>query len=284
MHWRADSEIREGLEEYFEPKQELPGYWPWLEHLRVGVAALGAPYLDPAVRSYPLKEVAHRDFAALVVEAWRVNCFAKSQSEDWYVAKDVLLRIIASRAGDALPEVCLGWGVGEDEQGDGVLYVDLAGYGQVSFHLVQWESGFSGALPRYEWGWTGIPNDTFEFSPVAPVDVRINARANGVERGELHNQFIRAGLDPAPVWQGLGGCLTKTLLQSGSACRSRHGGSVGERSFKSSGCMSVQSSLQARLPKGGEDARRKFRFVPGVRHRVQARRREGSQTLGLRSP
>jgi hypothetical protein len=154
--------------------------------------------LDSPVRDYPLENILKGSLSELVKEAWRVNILAKEESEDWYDIKETLLRKIAEKA-SLYPG--LSWGVGYDERIP-VLYIDLPGHGQISFHLPFWTDKQLEDLPEYDFGWTGIVNDSFEKNNIDPVIALINRRSAlngnqyGFSRGEIHNQLVIAEINP----------------------------------------------------------------------------------------
>lgn len=82
------------------------------------------------------------------------NGWAKEESEAWYYVKDFLLRAFVAQA----PEYLV-WGLGEDDWGSPVIYIDLPGAGQISFHLsYSWTGKELKKLPSYPCGWTGVRN------------------------------------------------------------------------------------------------------------------------------
>jgi len=130
----------------------------------------------------------------LVCAAWEANCLAKSESEIFYDCKDCLLRKAIQAAQD---ESVFDYGLGRDDYGNDVLYFDILGRGQVSFHVFwDWDDPIRELIPEYPYEWTEERNDTFDTIPVTPVNAIITVRANGISRGQAHNIFVRAGLDP----------------------------------------------------------------------------------------
>ena len=159
----------------------------------------------PAVRQMPVGAILYSSLRRIVVAAWHANVLAKLEDGLFYEAKDILLRGAVLRA---IEEAILPWGIGFDGWGSPVLYFDIPEHGQVSFHVF-WEEEVIDLLPRYPYAWTGIRNDLFERAPLPRVHAMINLRdyldgnSHGWSRGEIHNQLVRAGVDPAPVWSAL---------------------------------------------------------------------------------
>ena len=127
----------------------------------------------------------------LVRLAWRANIAAKEEDEAWYDLKSTALE----RAVDWITwgdhEGILAWGAA-----DGILYFDVTGYGQVSFHLVsswwqpdEWWEKYD--IPQYPYPWTGVPNEEFVFryNSVPEMDEKLSA-------GEHHNLLVRGGRLP----------------------------------------------------------------------------------------
>lgn len=201
FNWIADREVLQEVADYYQPisgpvvdpveaivsKTEVS-----LEHLRA----------DHPVRSFPLMDIARGNFEKMVCQAWWVNCQAKQSFMSWYDIKDALLRALVSRAPKEAPAE---WGLGFNENGREVLYFDLPGHGQVSFHVF-WEWEILADVPRYPFGWTEVRNVKFGWRPLRRCHLMINLRDyrngnhGGWSRGEIHNQFVRTGLDPAPLW------------------------------------------------------------------------------------
>lgn len=127
-------------------------------------------------------------------------CAAPPWIGDWYSIKNVCAEEFAIRAGGGrFDGTLLEWGCR-----DGVLYCDAAGIGQFSFHIVD------SAEParEYPFHWTERRWDCgpLRSVPCRASDARINLRGflagdNQFTRGDLHNQFCRAGLYPGPVWE-----------------------------------------------------------------------------------
>jgi hypothetical protein len=120
-----------------------------------------------------LREIlAARTVSSLVRAAFLANAWAKGWCYSWYGVKDFLLKEIVLRAIVAPEEEILAWGLGQDEWGGDVLYIDLPGFPQVSFHVF-WDDGKNvegivwSLVPQYPFEWTDERNETYEFCPIA---------------------------------------------------------------------------------------------------------------------
>jgi len=138
-----------------------------------------------------LENALSQPMETLAREAFKANVLAKEVDQGWYEIKDVLLRTFVSRAKKAaVPENegVVAWGLGQDDLGQDVLYIDLIGYGQISFHVF-WEN--MEGIQDYPYKWTEILNEeALEFGGSMQVD---RAAHSG---GHLHNLLVRAGVAP----------------------------------------------------------------------------------------
>lgn len=133
--------------------------------------------------------------ADLALAAFEANTNAKFSDYGWYEVKDLLLRKFVARAVES-PKGIVTWGVGYDEDGACVLYVDLIGYGQASFHVFWSDEDLEG-VPDYPLTWTGIRNESeLVFQQVSVLE---SLQAEGGP-GEVHNLLVKAGLEP---WAGV---------------------------------------------------------------------------------
>lgn len=135
-------------------------------------------------------------FERLIVAAWEANCLAKSEGEFWYEAKDHLLRHAVIRAAD---EAVLDWGCS-----NGILYFDIPGRGQVSFHIFwDWHDPIWRKTEKYSHSWTEERNYSFEphWIPIHCVKIALRDWNGENQRkmtaGEIHNMCVRAWIDPA---------------------------------------------------------------------------------------
>lgn len=142
----------------------------------------------------------------VVIRLWKVNWLAKSDNHDWYKVKTNLVFELLARLLAGHDEAVLAWGVGLDRFGRAVLYVDLIGYGQFSFHIWWLSKAVLVALPKYQFEWTGIARRGCERRAVSPESAQITLRGflSGLYRellpGDVHNICVCAGVSPERVW------------------------------------------------------------------------------------
>ena len=132
--------------------------------------------------------------------AFEANWLAKEEDHDWYTVKDILLKEFVR-----LNPQYLFWGMGSDDGGNNVLYIDLPGFGQVSFHVFwDYDDEDVEELFAYPFQWTGVCNDKDLLeSPriiwVLSPEEELNW--GNFSPGEKHNFFVQVGADPSPAWE-----------------------------------------------------------------------------------
>ena len=192
----ANREVWEEVEEGLLPNQwaEEPKYYWSLQPVRSFLGWALAQPVDVLARG-----------------AFEANCLAKDEGEVWYDVKDALLRTFVNRIRKISPSEetgILAWGIGQDDGGSDVLYVDLIGFGQVSFHVFwnSWNGNVEGVenIPDYPFRWTEVRNGCeIHFSHPSNKEIS-QATADFLEgkewRGEVHNLFVRAGKNPESLY------------------------------------------------------------------------------------
>ena len=109
------------------------------------------PGVGPLVRGV-VESALFKGAEEIIRTTYKINILAKEESYMWYEVKDFLLRKFVE-----LKPGFLCWGVGKDQCENYVLYVDLPGIGQVSFHVF-WKEKELDQLPRYPYEWCGVVN------------------------------------------------------------------------------------------------------------------------------
>lgn len=184
-----DPKVREEIEAIFSPKI-------------ISSDSFGDPEGFETALSF-VEWAAVQPLDCLARHIFIANCRAKQDNYGWYEVKDVLIRTFIVRASRASPENegIISWGLGADGCEGDVLYIDLAGYGQISFHIFLDGEDMKG-VPNYPFGWTEIRNDLDIFFQQVGVEealAELKSFRNGESqfaKGDIHNLLVRAGMSP----------------------------------------------------------------------------------------
>ena len=170
------------------------------------------PYTPPpAPMTPPPVPTCLRRESPIIQHAWRAwyaNRLAKNDrlSRDgrraWYAHKANALRAVL----DAAPDPALvAYGTGQDPNGTPLLYLDLRGIGQCSFHVLLDQSDALRTIwrriPAYPFRWIGQGMLTWPrlntLDPSRLVGLPAQYQAGLLDYASAHQLLVRAGLSPA---------------------------------------------------------------------------------------